>query len=141
MRVDHLWLVRRHRVPPDTKAQKTALGTERYLTWTCVETIRSRRSPPATAAGYRVVGVELADGRCRCTRLDLGATSASPSATRTGPLARVLGACDDVAFIPQLGRVGSLNVADRGRHRHLRGPAAALVGLSPTNASDQVRLR
>ena len=40
------------------------------------------------------------------------ATSAWSSATRTAALpAATLAACDEVAYIPQLGRIGSLNVA------------------------------
>ena len=78
-----------------------------------------RPGPTATA----VVGIELADGAVPLHEADLGpATSAWWSATRTGACRPpLLAACDAVAFIPQLGRVGSLNVATAAADRHVRG--------------------
>ena len=109
-RVEHLYLGA-SASPDEPKVAKTALGTQRYLTWTHFD------DPAAAAAaartdGYRIVGVELAVAARPLHELDL-----------VGPVALVLGhedrglsdstldACDAVGFIPQLGRVGSLNVA------------------------------
>lgn len=109
-RVEHIYLGAAAS-PEEPKVAKTSLGTERYLTW-------SRFDEPADAveaaraSGYRIVGVELASGAQPLHQLDL-----------SGPVALILGhedhglsgdtleRCDAVGFIPQLGRVGSLNVA------------------------------
>ena len=68
--------------PGHAKAGKTALGTERYLSWTVFE-----RSPDAADAaredGYAVVGLELADGAVPLHLSTPGPTCAWPSATRT----------------------------------------------------------
>jgi len=109
-RVDHVWIAA-GTAPNHDKVNKTALGTQRYLTWTETED-----GPGAVAAakadGYRVVAIELT-------------SEATPlhEANLTGDIALVIGhedrgvspatlaVCDEAAFIPQLGKVGSLNVA------------------------------
>ncbi len=109
-RVEHLYLGA-STSPDEPKVAKTSLGTQRYVTW-------SRFDEPvvaveaARAGGYRIVGVELAAKARPLHELDL-----------SGPVALVLGhedrglsagtleRCDEVGFVPQLGRVGSLNVA------------------------------
>jgi tRNA (guanosine-2'-O-)-methyltransferase len=110
-KVDHLWLVGDTASPGDPKAAKLALGTQRYVGWTWHDTA-PEAAAAARAGGYRVVGVELTDDAVPLDRLAVD-----------GPVALVLGhedrglspaalaACDEVGFIPQLGRVGSLNVA------------------------------
>jgi tRNA (guanosine-2'-O-)-methyltransferase len=111
LRVDHLWLVGATASPTDAKTQKTALGTQKYLTWTTTASIAD-----AVAAvrdgGYRLIGVELSDASRPLHDLDL-----------TGPVCLAIGhedrglsaacreACDELGFVPLLGRVGSLNVA------------------------------
>jgi tRNA (guanosine-2'-O-)-methyltransferase len=109
--VDHLWLVGDVPSPTGAKAQKTALGTQRYLTWTVASDITTAVDE-ARAEGYHVVGVELAEGARPLHELDL-----------TGDVGLVIGhedrglskgglaACDAVGFVPLLGKVGSLNVA------------------------------
>ena len=59
MSVDRVWLV--GATPPlsHPKVQKTALGTQRYLTWTTTDGIADAVAE-AKADGYAVVGVELA---------------------------------------------------------------------------------
>ena len=109
-RVEHIYLGG-GATPEEPKVAKTSMGTERYLSW-------SRFDDPADAVGaaradgYRIVGVELAAQARPLHKLDL-----------TGPIALVVGnedhglsaltldGCEAVGFIPQLGRVGSLNVA------------------------------
>jgi tRNA (guanosine-2'-O-)-methyltransferase len=111
MRVDHLWLCGATASPGHERTRRTALGTERYLTWDVVadplDAISSARED-----GYRVVGIELADAAVPIVEapLDVDVCLALGHEDR-GLSAAVLGACDAVAFIPQLGRVGSLNVA------------------------------
>jgi tRNA (guanosine-2'-O-)-methyltransferase len=111
LRVEDLWLAGRTPPPSESKVQKTALGTDRYLTChrseTAVEAIAAAR-----AAGYRVVAIELADEAAALHELPLDdATCLVVGHEDRGLTSATLEACDDVAFLPQLGRVGSLNVA------------------------------
>ena len=110
-RVAHLWLAGATAPPTHSKTAKTALGTGRYLTWTvCVDV--SDAIDGIRAAGYGLVGVELADEAVPIheVRLPEKACLALGHEER-GLSATTLAACDAVAFIPQRGRVGSLNVA------------------------------
>ena len=110
-RVAHLWLAGATAPPTHSKTAKTALGTGRYLTWTVCEDV-SDAIDGIRAAGYGLVGVELADEAVPIheVRLPEKACLALGHEDR-GLSATTLAACDAVAFIPQLGRVGSLNVA------------------------------
>ena len=66
----------------------------------------------ARSVGYRVVGLELADGARPLHELDaVDATCIVVGHEDRGCSPATLDACDDVAYLPQLGRVGSLNVA------------------------------
>jgi tRNA (guanosine-2'-O-)-methyltransferase len=111
MRAEDVWLAGRTPDPSETKVAKTALGTDRYL--------RLHRAVAgldaigaARAAGYRVVGIELADGAVPLHEVALGdATCLVVGPEDRGLATATLDACDAAAFLPQLGRVGSLNVA------------------------------
>jgi tRNA (guanosine-2'-O-)-methyltransferase len=111
LRVEHVYLGGGALSPAHPKAGRTSMGTERYLTWTAFE--RSTDAADAARAdGYRVVGLELADGAVPLHELVVGeATCLAVGHEDHGLTPAMLAACDDVAFIPQLGRVGSLNVA------------------------------
>ncbi|HMC38849.1 MAG TPA: TrmH family RNA methyltransferase [Acidimicrobiales bacterium] len=110
-RVEHLYLAGPTASPAAAKAAKVALGTERYLSWSVFE-----GGPDATDAareeGYHVIGLELAD-----QAVPLHQVTAGPDVCLVlgnedhGLTPATLGACDAVAFVPLLGRVGSLNVA------------------------------
>jgi tRNA (guanosine-2'-O-)-methyltransferase len=111
LRADDVWLAGRTPAPTEAKVQKTALGTDRYLTCHRAETATDAIAA-ARAAGYRVVAIELADGATALHELPLGdATCVVVGHEDRGLPAATLDACDAVAFLPQLGRVGSLNVA------------------------------
>ncbi|MFT5204305.1 MAG: tRNA (guanosine-2'-O-)-methyltransferase [Candidatus Aldehydirespiratoraceae bacterium] len=109
-RVDHVWIAA-GTAPDHDKVNKTALGTARYLTWTETED-GPTAIKTAQAEGYRVVAIELTSS-----------ATPLPLANLSGDVALVIGhedrgvtpvslaACDEVAFIPQLGKVGSLNVS------------------------------
>ena len=111
LRVDHLWLVGETASPTHTKTAKTALGSQRFVEWTWHETAVAAVEA-AHEAGYRVVGLELTDD-----------ATPLPDLTVDGPTCLVIGhedrglppatlaRCDEVTFIPQVGRIGSLNVA------------------------------
>ena len=109
-RVEHLYLI--DAASPDTpKAAKTAMGTERYLAWSTYEDAASAVAA-ARRDGYRIVAVELASGARPLHESDLtGAIALALGNENHGLSAAVLESCDEVGFVPQLGRVGSLNVA------------------------------
>ncbi len=111
LRVDDVWLAGRTPEPDDTKVGKTALGTQRYLTFQrCDSPVDAVTA--ARAAGYRVVGLELADGARPLHELPVReATCIVVGHEDRGCSPTTLEACDDVAYLPLLGKVGSLNVA------------------------------
>ncbi|MGH9106691.1 MAG: TrmH family RNA methyltransferase [Acidimicrobiales bacterium] len=110
-RVEQLYLAGGATSPGAARAGKTAMGTERYLSWSSFE----RGADAADAAreeGYSVVGLELADHALPLFQLSVGQDVCLALGHEEHGLAPgTLAACDAVAFIPQLGRVGSLNVA------------------------------
>ena len=111
MRVETVWLVGDTPGPEHGKVAKTALGSERY--------VDLRHSPDTLAAinnarsgGYRCVGLELADDAVPLHELDIdGDIALVIGHEDRGLTTAMLEACDAVAFLPQLGRIGSLNVA------------------------------
>ncbi|MBP2703827.1 TrmH family RNA methyltransferase [Microbispora sp. RL4-1S] len=109
--VDTVWLAGNATPPTNPKAQKTALGTDRLVEWhepvPVGEAVRAAKED-----GYRVVAVELTgdadplheaklDGDV-CLLLGGEDHGCSPAS---------LEAADAAAYIPQVGRVGSINVA------------------------------
>jgi tRNA (guanosine-2'-O-)-methyltransferase len=111
LRVEDVWLTARTPQPDDGKVAKTALGTDRYLAFHRVAD-GPAAADAARAAGYQVVAIELADGAVPLHELDLGpATCLVVGHEDRGCPPATLAACDAVAFLPLLGRVGSLNVA------------------------------
>lgn len=110
-RVEHLYLTTSATSPANGRSGKTSMGTERFLSWSVFE----RGADAADAAredGYSVVGLELADQAVPIFQLS-GAQDVCLALGHEdhGLASGTLAACDAVAFIPQLGRVGSLNVA------------------------------
>ena len=111
LRVDDVWLTARTPDPEDVKVGKTALGTQRYLTFHREEHTLTALAA-ARAADYQVVAIELADGAGALHDLALGpATCLVVGHEDRGCTSAVLAACDAVAYLPLLGKVGSLNVA------------------------------
>ncbi len=109
-RVDHLWIAG-GTAPSHEKVNKTALGTARYLTWTEVATGPDAVAA-ASAAGYRTVAVELTATAVPIHDVEMGTDVALVIGHEDrGVTPATIAACDAVAFIPQLGKVGSLNVA------------------------------
>ena len=110
-RVEGIWAVPPSAGPDHPRTAKTALGSERFVPWTDVDTF-GRAADAVRGAGYRLIGVELTDDAVALHEADL-----------TGNVCLVLGhedrglsktaleACETHAFIPLLGKIGSLNVA------------------------------
>jgi tRNA (guanosine-2'-O-)-methyltransferase len=111
LRVEDVWLAGATPPPDDPKVGKTALGTDRYLTFHRVDATTDAIDA-ARAAGYRVVALELADGARPLHELEPApATCLVVGHEDHGCRPATLAACDEVAFLPLLGKVGSLNVA------------------------------
>ena len=110
-RVDHLWLVPPTESPDHPKTQKTALGSQRFLTWTADLDVDGAADAVATD-GYVLVGVELAEGARPLHELDLtGDVCLAVGHEDRGLSKACLARCADVGYLPQLGAIGSLNVA------------------------------
>jgi len=110
-RVEHLWLAGSSALPSHPRTGKTALGTERLVPWSQTSDALSAVAE-ARAAGFSVVGIELAEAAVPVLDLPLGdAVCLVMGHEDHGLRPAVLAACDAVAFIPQPGKVGSLNVA------------------------------
>ena len=91
--------------------RKTSMGTERYVE------VREAPSGADGAAdlkgeGFRIIGIELTRDATPLFSLSLPpATCFAVGHEDHGLSAPCLAACDDVAYLPLVGRVGSLNVA------------------------------
>ena len=111
LRVEHLHLAGASVAPSHAKSHKTSLGTERYVDWTAHPSLAAAIDA-VKDDGYRLVGVELADGAVPLHEAALGPDVCLAFGHEDrGLSALTLAACDEVAFVPQLGKVGSLNVA------------------------------
>lgn len=112
MRVEDVWFVGETPPPGHTKVGKTALGAERFLTPhldipTGIDAVQA-----AQQAGYRVIAVELAEGAQPLHELPLdGDVCLVVGHEDRGITPATLEVCDAVGYVPQLGRIGSLNVA------------------------------
>lgn len=109
--VEHLWLAGDCALPTSAKTQKTALGTQRYLTWTRTDDPLDAAAD-AAAQGYEVAGLELAEGALPLHDAPLaGDVCLAIGHEDRGISKALLAVCDVLVFVPQVGRVGSLNVA------------------------------
>jgi len=110
-RVDHVWLAGPTPALDGGGVQRTAMGTDRYLDTTIVETTATAIDE-ARAAGYQIIGIELADGAAPLHELTLAPDVCLIIGHEDHGIGKLaLDACDHVAYLPQLGKVGSLNVA------------------------------
>ena len=111
LRVEHLHLAGASVTPSHAKSHKTSLGTQRYVEWTHHDTV-AEALEALREDGWRLVGVELADGAVPLHEAALGSRVCLALGHEDRGLSpATLAACDEVAFVPQLGKVGSLNVA------------------------------
>ncbi len=130
--VERVWLTGNTAPPSHPSARKTSLGTERLVSF------EEEPSPAAAAkaaadAGFRVVAIELAEGAAALHAAPLdGDICLAFGNEDHGCSPGLLAEADAVAYIPQVGRVGSLNVAvaaavalAEARRREWAGTAAA----------------
>jgi tRNA (guanosine-2'-O-)-methyltransferase len=109
--VDQLWLCGDSATPEHPSARKTALGTDRYLPW---EQLPDARAGVLAAReqGLLVVAIELAGSAVPLYEAPLaGDVCLALGNEDRGCSAGLLAAADVIAYIPQAGKVGSLNVA------------------------------
>lgn len=109
--VERLWLSGNATEPTHPHAQKTALGTDRLVPWehagTSGEAVKLIK-----AAGFKIIALELtSDALPLHEALFEGDVCLAVGGEDHGCSPTVLAASDGVAYIPQVGRVGSLNVA------------------------------
>lgn len=110
-RVEHLYLAAMQIDPTSTNVGKTALGADRFVPWTEHEDLASAFAV-ARGAGYSMVGLELADQAVPMHDVELPAPMCLVIGHEDRGLSKsALAECDSVVFLPQLGRIGSLNVA------------------------------
>lgn len=109
--VETIWLAGNATPPTNPKAQKVALGTDRLVAWH--EPVPAAQAAAAAKKeGFRVVAVELTGDAAPLpeARLD-GDVCLVAGGEDHGCSPAMLEAADSVVYIPQVGRVGSLNVA------------------------------
>jgi len=109
--VERLWLCGNTAALSHPSAGKTALGTDRFVE-TEVEPDPLAAAKAARSAGFRVIAIELASGALPLHEAALGGDVCLALGNEDhGCSAALLAAADEVAYIPQPSRVGSLNVA------------------------------
>lgn len=112
--VEQVWLCGDTADPMHPSARKTALGTGRHLRF---EQVAGSAAAAAAvrSAGLRLVAIELADGAVPLHEAGLhGDVCLALGNEDRGCSPGLLAAADQIAYIPQVGRVGSLNVAAAG---------------------------
>ncbi len=109
--VERVWLCGEVADPMHPSARKTSLGTARFLTFSQAGSL-PQAAAEISGAGLRLVAVELADGAVPLHEANLsGDICLALGHEDRGCSPALLAAADQVAYIPQVGRVGSLNVA------------------------------
>lgn len=110
-RVEHFWMAGPTERLAHPKVRKTALGTDRYLQWTYHEDPIDA-AEEISEAEFAIVAIELTDTATPLHEVDLSVPTCLVFGHEDrGVSKEVLARADTVAFIPQLGKVGSLNVA------------------------------
>lgn len=109
--VEHLWLAGNATPPTHRNVSKTALGTERLVPWDHLGT-PAEAAAAAKKEGFRIVALELTADAVPLHEAPLdGDVCIAVGGEDHGCSPALLAAADGIAYIPQIGRVGSLNVA------------------------------
>ncbi len=120
--VERCWLCGATAPSGHPSVRKTSLGTERFVALEREPASAAAAAAAARTAGFRVVAIELAAGAVPLHEAPLdGDICLALGHEDHGCSAALLAAADLVAYIPQPGRVGSLNVA-----------AAAAIAIAET---------
>ena len=128
--VRQIWLCGDTASPAHPSARKTALGTDRLISFSRAAS-GAAGAQAARAAGFRVIAIELASDAAPLHEADLaGDICLALGNEDHGCSAGLLAAADLVAYIPQVGKVGSLNVA-----------AAAAVAIAEARRREWVQSR
>lgn len=110
-RVEHLYLAAMQIDPTSSNVGKTALGADRFVPWTRHDDLAAALEA-ARSAGNTIVGLELADDAVPIHEAELPSPLCLVIGHEDRGLSKTaLAECDQVVFLPQLGRIGSLNVA------------------------------
>ncbi|MQA96751.1 MAG: TrmH family RNA methyltransferase [Streptosporangiales bacterium] len=109
--VERVWFTGNATLPTHPGTRKTALGTDRFVTWehlpSPAEAVRA-----ATDDGLRVLALELTDDAVPLHEAPLdGDVCLAVGGEDHGCSPALLEAVATTTYIPQVGRVGSLNVA------------------------------
>ncbi len=108
--VDDLWLAGSTAPPDHPKVQKTALGSQRFVTTVTAEGIGDA-ADAAEGAGYALVGLELAEGAVPLHELDVDRDVCLVVGHEDRGLSKdAFARIPRLAYLPMLGRIGSLNV-------------------------------
>lgn len=113
-KLEKAWLVHPTSGVAHPKVAKTALGSDRLVP---VETLEEGASGAdavdrARAAGFQTIAIELTDDATPLFEIELGpAVCLVLGHEERGVHRDTLAAVDAVGYLPQLGKVGSLNVA------------------------------
>lgn len=109
--VEHIWLCGDSADPNHPSARKTALGTARLLSFEQADSVATAAAA-VRSAGLRLIAVELADAAVPLHEAAIaGDVCLALGNEDRGCSPGLLGVADQIAYIPQVGRVGSLNVA------------------------------
>ena len=128
--VEQVWLCGNSAPLDHPSVRKTALGTERFLAWERIDG-PADAARAAQAAGLRVVAIELASGASPLFDAPLdGDVCLAIGNEDHGCSPALLDVVDSAAYIPQVGRVGSLNVA-----------VAAAIALADTRRHEWEKAR
>jgi len=109
-----MWLIPPTPDPSHTKVAKTALGCERLVDWK-VAPSGPDAVAQAKALGMTTVAIELTANAVPMFQLELPTSVCLVLGhEERGVHPRTLDVVDHIAYLPQLGKVGSLNVAQAG---------------------------
>lgn len=109
--VNTIWLTGNAITPEHPQVGKTALGTDTKIHWEKLATT-GEAITAARTDGYHIVAIELARDALPLHHTPLpGDICLAVGAEDHGCSPALLAAADTTAYIPQTGRVGSLNVA------------------------------
>lgn len=110
-RIEQVFLTGRTPDPDTGGVQKTALGSQRFLDFRRIDAPEDAAAA-VREAGYRLIAVELTTDAIPIHEADLtGSVCLAFGHEERGVSAPVLTAAETSVYIPQLGRIGSLNVA------------------------------